>query len=40
MGQMITFQRPDGGHTQGYLADAGADATHQDLRGAVQYLAQ
>lgn len=24
MGQMITFQRPDGGHTQGYLADAGA----------------
>lgn len=99
MGQMITFLRPDGGGTQGYLADAGsgtphviliqewwglndhirslvdrmaeagittlapdlyrgrqastaeeashmmtgldfADATHQDLRGAVQYLAQ
>lgn len=99
MGQMITFQRPDGGSTQGYLADAGAgqpgviliqewwglnehirhlvdrmaaagistlapdlykgrlassadeashmmngldfpDATHQDIRGAVAYLAQ
>lgn len=99
MGQMITFERPDGGHTQGYLADAGAgtpsviliqewwglndhiraltdrmaaagittlapdlyrgrlagtadeashmmtgldfaDATHQDLRGAVNHLAQ
>lgn len=99
MGQMISFERPDGGVTQGYLADAGAgtpsviliqewwglnehirslvdrmaaagittlapdlyrgrlassadeashmmtgldfaDATHQDLRGAVQFLAQ
>jgi carboxymethylenebutenolidase len=98
MGQIITFQRPDGGSTEGYLADAGAgtpsviliqewwglndniraltdrmasagittlapdlyrgrlastadeashmmtgldfaDATHQDLRGATQYLA-
>lgn len=99
MGQMIEFQRPDGGSTRGYLAEAGpgtpgviliqewwglndhiralvdrmaaagittlapdlyrgrlastadeashmmtgldfADATHQDLRGATQYLAQ
>ncbi|MGQ0598744.1 dienelactone hydrolase family protein [Aquabacterium sp.] len=99
MGQMIAFQRPDGGSTRGYLAEAGpgtpsviliqewwglnehiqnladrmaaagittlapdlyrgrlahsadeashmmtgldfADATHQDLRGATQYLAQ
>ncbi|TAK93738.1 MAG: dienelactone hydrolase family protein [Aquabacterium sp.] len=99
MGQMITFERPDGGVTQGYLVDAGAgtpcviliqewwglnehirslvdrmaaagittlapdlyrgrlassadeashmmtgldfaDATHQDLRGAVQFLAR
>ena len=24
MGQMIDFQRPDGGQSQGYLADAGA----------------
>ena len=25
MGTMISFSRPDGGNTQGYLAEAGGD---------------